>query len=555
MNGASDLSAESSKPAEASAAFPVGELAPPLTPADATLRLPPDLTQRPLGSSGGELELPSLQPGELLMGRFTILRFIALGGMGAVYEANDTVLRTRVALKVLRGHNVIDADAMERFRREVLLARRVTHSNVCRVYELYTATTSAGHPVHFLTMELLEGETLSQRIARQGRLTTEAALPLVRQLCWGLSAAHAAGVVHRDFKSSNVILVDGGPGAVASTSACLRAVITDFGIARAAQLSTEGKTEQLTGTAGIVGTPAYMAPEQVSGSAVTACADIYALGVVMYEMVTGTLPFTGDRPLVVAAKRLNEAPPRPETSTPGLDPRWSAAVTRCLAREPGRRFQSALDILPALQRPLPRRWTLGIAVFLALACLAVTATRLFPNSRPLKPPNPVPTAHWWVTGKAPQDYQMGIDKEVTYGGKPSVYVKAMKAMPAGFSSLAQEFDPHTYRGMRMRFGAEVKSSEVATYAGLWMRVDGRDRSIISLDNMWKRPIRGTTDWKHYDVVLDVPESATNIAFGILLDGPGTVWMNDVKFDIVDTSIPTTAQRPAQATVELDVTPR
>jgi tetratricopeptide (TPR) repeat protein/tRNA A-37 threonylcarbamoyl transferase component Bud32 len=308
--------------------------------------------------------------GELLAGRFSVLRFIAKGGMGAVYEATDVLLRTHVALKIIRGRIATDATAMERFRREVLLARRISHANICRVYELYEATTARGIPIHFLTMELLEGESLARRLSRKGRMTTDEALPIVRQMCDGLDAAHAEGVIHRDFKSSNVMLVPrastGGEKATEST----RVVITDFGVARALHLATEEPEEgPLTGR-GILGTPEYMAPEQVTGGEVTPATDIYALGVVMYEMVTGKLPFAGDTPLAAAARRLDEPPPRPETTVPGLDKRWAVAIVRCLARQPERRFTNARDIIPALDRKPPRpRYTLPIAVGAALALI------------------------------------------------------------------------------------------------------------------------------------------------------------------------------------------
>jgi len=141
-------------------------------------------------------DLPPLRPGELLAGRFSIERFIARGGMGAVYEATDLALRSRVALKIIRSSILGDGAALERFRREVLLARKIAHRNVCHVYEFYETRTEADLPVHFLTMELLEGETLASRLHARGRMTPGEALPLVLQMCDGLAAAHDEGVVH-----------------------------------------------------------------------------------------------------------------------------------------------------------------------------------------------------------------------------------------------------------------------------------------------------------------------------------------------------------------------
>src|SRR5215470_14726709 len=339
----------SGKPGEADA-----PAEPPLDEPAPTFVSPPkeeptqDLLDSPsLHTQGdGDPELPRLRPDELLAGRFSIVRFIARGGMGAVYEAEDLSLRTRVALKIIRSALLTDGSALERFRREVLLARRVGHPNVCHVYEFYDARTADGVPVHFLTMELLEGETLAQRLRELGPMSTAEALPLVLQMCDGLAAAHAEGVVHRDFKSSNVLLVQrrGPPGDSGTT----RAVITDFGIAR--PLQGTGETG-LTGGAGMIGTPEYMAPEQVTGGAITPSTDLYALGVVMYEMVTGELPFSGDTPLATAAKRIQESPRPPELVRPGLDRRWSDVILRCLHREPERRFRKADEVRAALAAP------------------------------------------------------------------------------------------------------------------------------------------------------------------------------------------------------------
>ncbi len=315
-------------------------------------------------SAPGSDHAQQFRVGEVLGMRFTVLRLIARGGMGAVYQANDAMLRAPVALKVLEPRIRPDAAAMERFRREVLLARRVSHHSVCRVYELYEATTASGTRVNFLSMEFLEGETLAARIRRAGRLTTAEALPLVRQMCDGLAAAHAEGVIHRDFKSSNVILV---PNSGEEAHGAARVVITDFGVARALEQRGAPGEDAITEGAGIIGTPEYMAPEQVTGSKISQATDLYALGVVMYEMVTGRLPFAGETPLVTAVCHVEQAPPRPELLVPGLDPRWSRTILRCLDRDPRRRFQRAGDVAAALiESRTGRHWFLQAALVGAL---------------------------------------------------------------------------------------------------------------------------------------------------------------------------------------------
>jgi serine/threonine protein kinase/tetratricopeptide (TPR) repeat protein len=367
----------------------------PTNPPDETTLLLPSPTDSANASDTPDAvqqrETPHLLPGESLAGRFTILRFIARGGMGAVYEADDGMLRTRVALKVIGGRIATDRTELERFRREVLLSRRVGHPNVCRVYELYEVKTAAGVPIHFLSMEFLEGETLASRIARKGRLPTEEMLPLVRQMCDGLAAAHAEGVIHRDFKSSNVMLVPRAGSSSEPTTEATRVVITDFGVARALDV----ESERLSGGAGILGTPDYMAPEQVTGGDVMPATDVYALGVVLYEMATGKLPFADKTPLASAARRLNEAPPRPEVAAPGLDKQWAATITRCMARQPDRRFQSAQEVSAALDRPRrPRRlWLAGSLGVLVLLLGAFALVRYRTSLRPQERPRiVVPTA-------------------------------------------------------------------------------------------------------------------------------------------------------------------
>ena len=280
----------------------------------------------------------SLEPGDLLARRFRVLRILARGGMGLVLEAMDEELDTPVALKLILPELAASPEAVDRLRREVALARRITHPNVCRVFDLFTARDTQ-QPLTFFTMELLEGETLSDRIHRAGRILHPEALEIARQMAEALDAAHSQSVVHRDFKSSNVLLVPASNGGV-------RVVVADFGIARALESSSAGP--RLTATHSFLGTPAYMAPEQVLGEAVTPTTDTYAFGVVLYEMVTGSLPFEAETPLATALLRLTAPVPRASDEVSGLPAVWDQVIARCLSREPVDRFARPKDAMLCL---------------------------------------------------------------------------------------------------------------------------------------------------------------------------------------------------------------
>lgn len=296
----------------------------------------------------------SFPPGEIIGGRFKISRFIGHGGMGEVYEAEDLELGARIALKTLRPEISSDVGALNRFKQEVQLARRVTHPNVCRMFDIARnrvggqAGNSAVDQV-FLTMELLNGESLSDRLQRAGRMETECAWSIIRQMANALHAAHQAGVIHRDFKPSNVILVPAEHAEANQT----RAVVTDFGLARAASASTNvsGAWLQPVSTTGhILGTPAYMAPEQLEGRPATAASDIYAFGLVLYEMLTAVRPFEGDTPISSVVKRLTQSAPAPGKFAPGLSPLWEWVILRCLERDPANRFATVENVIDALTR-------------------------------------------------------------------------------------------------------------------------------------------------------------------------------------------------------------
>jgi serine/threonine protein kinase len=283
---------------------------------------------------------PVLQVGTVYAKRFKVLRFLSRGGMGEVYEAWDAELNEAVALKTIRPQISSNAEVIERFKREVRQAREVSHPNICRVHELFSHRLEYGQVVWFLSMELLRGETLLEWIRSKGPLGPALALNVSKQMVNGLSAAHAAGLVHRDFKSSNVILIPAVGGQT-------RAVITDFGLSLRVLKSAGGLAEP-----GGMGTPGYMAPEQELDGEVGPLADQYSLGVVMCEVLTGSHP-CWSKPKRPLEKQVLELPEH------RFPPRWERVLRRCLQREPKHRYPAIEDVSAALAPPgifgTPRR--------------------------------------------------------------------------------------------------------------------------------------------------------------------------------------------------------
>lgn len=331
------------------------------------------------------------EAGSVVAGRYRVVRFLARGGMGEVYEAEDLELKERVALKTVRPEIARDEVMLERFRREIQLSRKVTHPNVCRIFDVaFHRPERSTAATIFLTMEMLPGETLAQRLRGRGPFSPDQALPVLRQMAAALDAAHQAGVVHRDLKPGNVLLVD--PGTGSWNTGAVRAVITDFGLARAAAAAEDDQGLTLT-AAGVVGTPAYIAPEQIEGREATAAVDLYAFGIVMYEMLTGKVPFLGDTALSTAVKRLQEPAPSPRLHAPDLDPRWEAVILRLLERDPAARFATASEALAALTAPLPQESNAGIAGASAgTSGFSVAPAASAAPAAPLEPAEPVDPA-------------------------------------------------------------------------------------------------------------------------------------------------------------------
>ncbi len=311
---------------------------------------------------------PVFHEGLLVAGRYRILRHISRGGMGEVYEARDLELEITVALKTLLPEIAEDGVMIARFKKEIALGREISHPNVCKVYDLGRHEAPDARPVIFFTMEFLEGETLATRLKEYGAMNEADALPLLRQMAAGLDAAHGAGVIHRDFKPSNVMLAPSGSG--------LRTVITDFGLARR-QAGSDSPTSTLSKH--IAGTLDYMSRELLTGGAPSFASDIYALGMTAYKMVTGTLPFAAHTPMEAAALRVQRAVPSPCALRPSLDRNWERAILRALDAKPANRFASAGDFVAALEGeartrtiPIPpiTRLTAAIAAILVIATLA-----------------------------------------------------------------------------------------------------------------------------------------------------------------------------------------
>lgn len=291
---------------------------------------------------------PTFPPGVTIAGRYEVECFLARGGMGEVYRVRDRELGETVALKTILPKGLNDPTTLDRFRREIQTARRVSHPNVCRIFDLGRHMVENGDEVIFLTMELLEGVSLRARLT-EGAMRSDEALEVIKQLCDGLAAAHGRGIIHRDLKPSNVFLVpeDGAD----------RVVIADFGLARSVASDEEELTVTRTGE--LLGTPAYMAPEQMEGLEATAASDIYALGMVIYEILTGARPFEGSTAFQLALNKMRETPSGPSELVGGVPPRWDDVVLRCLESQPDDRFERVEDVIDALTgeaavgRPLP----------------------------------------------------------------------------------------------------------------------------------------------------------------------------------------------------------
>ncbi len=284
-----------------------------------------------------------LAVGSTFAGRYQIIEELGRGGMGRVYKVLDKDIDEKIALKLLNPEVAADEKIIKRFQNELKFARKITHKNVCKMYHL-----AKKEETPYITMEYVPGEDLKSLVKRKEKLATEEAISIAKQVCEGLVEAHELGVVHRDLKPQNIIIDDKG-----------RAKIMDFGISRS--LETKGVTEAGV----IIGTPEYMSPEQVEGKEVGKRSDIYSVGVILYEMVTGKIPFEGGTALSIALKHKSEIPQEPWQINAQIPENLSRVILKCMEKAKEKRHEGASELLSELvkieqdtrtaKRGVPRR--------------------------------------------------------------------------------------------------------------------------------------------------------------------------------------------------------
>jgi len=358
--------------------------------ADCGTQLPPSKDIHPQVTETLQTPIHELTTGSTFANRYQIIEELGKGGMGKVYKVFDQEVQAKMALKLIKPEVSADKNTIDRFRNELKIARDISHKNICRMYDL---GREAGN--YFITMEYVSGEDLKSFIRRARQLVVGTAIFIAKQVCDGLAEAHQVGVVHRDLKPGNIMIDKEG-----------NAKIMDFGIARS--ISVKG----ITGAGVMIGTPEYMSPEQVEGKEVDKRSDIYSLGIIIYEMLTGQVPFEGDTPFTIGVKQKSEIPKDPKELNAQIPQDLSRLILKCLEKDKERRYQNTDELraslekiengIPTAERPVPKRKTatskpitltisrkkffVPLSILVAIAIIGIGLWRFLPKHHVAPPP-------------------------------------------------------------------------------------------------------------------------------------------------------------------------
>lgn len=452
-----------------------------------------------------EKPIKELTRGSLLAGRYEVIEELGKGGMGSVYKVYDKEIKENIAIKLLDPVIAADERRIERFRNELKFARKITHRNVCRMHDL-----NKEEDTYYITMEYISGEDLGSLINRIGQFTVGKAVIIAKQACEGLAEAHHLGIVHRDLKPQNIMIDREG-----------NTHILDFGIARAF------KTRKITDTGMMIGTPDYMSPEQAEGGEVDGRTDLYSLGVILYEMLTGRVPFEGETPLSIALKHKSEEPRDPRDINPQIPAEVSHIILKCMEKDKEQRYQSADELLSALnnimeglpttERVIPRRkssverisrikwrnYILYAGAAAVLILLIVIGISLFKGGGeviesiavlPLKNLSGDPEQEYFTDGMTEALIsnltQLGALQRVISSTSVMQYKGARKPLPV----IARELNVDAIiEGSVMRSGQRVRITaqliEAKTDRNIWSKSYERDLSnVLAVQNEMARAI-------------------------------------------------------------------